>query len=337
MIRDGVLMRDAEPQMYLYRQVLNHISQIGLVCCCHIDDYINDVIKKHEKTRKDKEDDRTRHVLETSAHAEPVFLAYRDVPEITDLVHNDTNSRPLVHFVARDKVTHTLWAVRNPQMYVNAFEKVPGVPCAYIADGHHRSASAVRAGAERRNANPHHTGSEEYHWFLTVLFPATSLHIMAYNRAVKDLKGMTAAEFLKRLAATGKLSSTTDPVPPRAGSVCVYVNGTWHLLEFDPKSIDHNDPIGSLDVSLLQERVLTPILGVGDPRTDKRIDFIGGMRGTGELEKRVTSGEMAVAFSMFPTTMDQLMKVSDAGHIMPPKSTWFEPKLRSGLLVHMLD
>jgi uncharacterized protein (DUF1015 family) len=337
MIRDGVLTRDAEPQMYLYRQVLNHISQIGLVCCCHIDDYLRDVIKKHEKTRKDKEDDRTRHVLETNAHAEPVFLAYRDVPEITDLVHNDTNSRPLVHFVARDRVTHTLWTVRNPQMYINAFEKVPGVPCAYIADGHHRSAGAVRAGAERRKANPNHTGNEEYNWFLTVLFPANSLHVMAYNRAVKDLKGLTPAEFLKRLAAAGKLSDTTNSAPPRAGGVCVYVNGTWHLLEFDPKSIDHNDPIGSLDVSLLQERVLTPILGVGDPRTDKRIDFIGGMRGTGELEKRVNSGEMAVAFSMFPTTMDQLMNVSDAGHIMPPKSTWFEPKLRSGLLVHMLD
>lgn len=336
-MKDGVLTREVQPQMYLYRQVFNHISQIGLVCCCHIDDYIQDVIKKHEKTRKDKEDDRTRHVLETNSHAEPVFLAYRDVPEIDDLVHNDTNSRPLFHFVAMDKVTHTVWTVRNPQMYINAFQTIPGVPCAYIADGHHRSASAVRAGAERRKANPNHTGNEEYNWFLTVLFPASQLHIMAYNRAVKDLKGLSPAEFLKKLATVGKLTATTNPVPVHAGSVCLYVDGAWHVLEFDPKTIDRKDPIDSLDVSLLQDRVLTPILGVGDPRTDKRIDFIGGMRGTAELERRVKSGEMAVAFSLFPTTIDQLISVADAGHIMPPKSTWFEPKLRSGLVVHTLD
>ena len=330
----GVLVRDKQPRMYLYRQVMNHRSQIGLVCCCHIDDYARDIIKKHEKTRKDKEDDRTRHVLELNANAEPVFLAYRDVAEVNELVETDINNRPLFHFIARDGVTHTVWPVHDAQMYIDAFKRVP---CAYIADGHHRSASAARAGAERRAANPGHTGEEEYNWFLTVLFPASQLRIFPYNRVVKDLNNLSPAETLKRMSGVGKVSSTDDPVPPRAATVCVYVNSAWHLLEFNPNTIDQSDPINSLDVSLLQDRILTPILGIGDPRIDKRIDFVGGIRGTAELQKRVDRGEMAIAFSMHPTTVDQLMKVSDAGQIMPPKSTWFEPKLRSGLLIHTLE
>lgn len=333
-LSQGILTRDSQPRVYLYRQVMNHRPQIGLVCCCHIDDYANDIIKKHEKTRKDKEDDRTRHVLELNAHAEPVFLTYRDQPAIDKQVELDVNDRPLYHFVARDGVTHTIWEVADAQPYVEAFKQVP---CAYIADGHHRSASATRAGMERRAANPNHTGEEEYNWFLAVLFPASQLQILPYNRVVKDLNGLSPDEVLKRLGEVGSLSPTDSPTPSQPGTVCVYLNKSWHQLTFDPASIDHSDPIGSLDVSLLQERVLEPILGVGDPRTDKRIDFVGGIRGTAELEQRVNSGEMAIAFSMYPTTIEQLMAVSDANHVMPPKSTWFEPKLRSGLLIHSLD
>jgi uncharacterized protein (DUF1015 family) len=320
--------------MYLYRQVMDHISQIGLVCCCHIDDYERDIIKKHEKTRKDKEDDRTRHVLTLNANAEPVFLTYRDQSQINELVESDVNDRPLFHFIARDGVTHTVWPVQNVDAYIRAFSQVP---CAYIADGHHRSASAARAGAQRRTSNPKHTGNEEYNWFLTVLFPASQLRILPYNRVVKDLHNLSPAELLKRMATVGRVSSTDSPHPHQAGSVAIYLNRSWHLLEFDPKSIDHSDAIESLDVSLLQNRVLGPMLGVGDPRTDTRVDFVGGIRGPGELQRRVDEGEVAIAFSMHPTTMDQLMAVSDAGQIMPPKSTWFEPKLRSGLLIHSLD
>jgi uncharacterized protein (DUF1015 family) len=333
---EGVLVRDHQPRLFLYRQVMNHRSQIGLVCCCHVDDYASDIIKKHEKTRKDKEDDRTRHVLELNAHAEPVFLAYRDQERIDQLVEIDTNSRPLFHFVAKDGVTHTIWPASNPQAYVEAFMKSPGVPLAYIADGHHRTASAVRAGMQRRAANPRHSGDEEYNWFLAVLFPASQLRILPYNRVVRDLNGLSPAEFLRRAGEVGRVSPDA-PEPPRPGMVCIYLVGSWYSLQFDPDTVDASDPIASLDVSLLQDRILAPILGIGDVRTDKRIDFVGGIRGTRELEKRVDSGEMAVAFSMHPTTMDQLMAVADAGEIMPPKSTWFEPKLRSGLLIHSLD
>lgn len=332
-LRSGVLVRDPHPRLFIYRQVMNHKAQLGVVCCCHVDDYVNDVIKKHEKTRQDKEDDRTRHILTLNAHAEPVFLTYRDRRQIDNLVQNDTNDRPLFHFVARDGVTHTVWPVHEAGPYLDAFAEVP---CAYIADGHHRSASAARAGMERRNANPKHRGDEEYNWFLAVLFPASHLQILPYNRTVKDLQGLSPADFLERLQTVGGVSPA-DGSPDRAGVVCLYANQRWHRLEFDEQTIDRSDPIGSLDVSLLQERVLGPILGVGDPRTDKRIDFVGGIRGPAELERRVNSGEAAVAFSMFPTTIEQLMAVSDAGQIMPPKSTWFEPKLRSGLLIHSLD
>lgn len=334
-IRDGVMQQDETPGMFLYRQVMDGRSQVGLVCCCHVEDYENDVIKKHEKTRQDKEDDRTRHVLTLNANAEPVFLTYHAQDEISELMKDDLTGRPLFHFNAEDGVTHTVWRVTNPEAYARAFSSVH---CAYIADGHHRSASAARAGTERRDNNPNHTGDEEYNWFMTVLFPHDQLHILPYNRLVKDLHGMDEAEFLNKLANEGLLrraSGLKEPKEP--GTVCVYLDGDWHTLTFEPGSIDRSDPINSLDVALLQNRVLDPILGVKDPRTDKRIDFVGGIRGTRELERRVNSGGAAVAFSMYPTTIEQLMAVSDAGLVMPPKSTWFEPKLRSGLFVHMLD
>jgi uncharacterized protein (DUF1015 family) len=330
-LADGTLVRDDQPALYLYRLVMDGRQQVGIVGCVHVDDYERDLIRKHEKTRKDKEDDRTRHVLTLNAHAEPVFLAYRPVEAVDGLVAQAIQATPLYDFTAPDGVRHSLWKVAPAESLVRAFA---AVPLAYVADGHHRSASAWRAGKERRAANPAHTGEEEYNWFLAVLFPSDQLRILPYNRLVKDLNGLTPEEFRSRLAALGRVEPTSDPVPPVAGSFGVYLPGGWLRVTIDPATIEGRDPIGSLDVSLLQARVLTPMLGVGDPRTDKRIDFVGGIRGTGELERRVDSGEMAVGFSLHPTTMDQLLAVSDAGEIMPPKSTWFEPKLRSGLLVH---
>lgn len=331
---EGTLARDESPAIYIYRLVMDGKAQTGLVGCVHIDDYEHDLIKKHEKTRRDKEDDRTRHVLEMNANAEPVFLTYRDEAEVARLIAEAVKSEALYDFTAVDGVRHTMWKAPDAAALVRAFGNVPHV---YVADGHHRCASAWRAGKALREKSPRHTGREEYNWFLAVLFPASQVRIMAYNRVVKDLSGQTPAQVIERLRRVGRLSPATSPRPPAPGSLCVYLDRTWHLLEIDEKSIDRRDPINSLDVALLESRILEPILGIGDIRTDKRIDFVGGIRGTAELEKRVNTGEMAIAFSMFPTTVAQLMAVSDAGRIMPPKSTWFEPKLRSGLLVHTLD
>jgi uncharacterized protein (DUF1015 family) len=330
----GTLLQDSRPGLYLYRQIMDGRTQIGVVGCVHVDDYERDLIRKHEKTRQDKEDDRTRHVLTLEANAEPVFLTYRGRPDIDDLVTAIVEtSPPLYDFTAPDGVRHTVWAAPDAAALSRAFGAVPHF---YVADGHHRSASAWRAGKELRAKNPSHRGDEEYNWFLAVLFPADQLRILPYNRLVRDLKGQTPKTVLDRLGRLGKLTPTTVATPDRTGVFCIYLDRRWHRLEMNPAGIDRSDPIASLDVSLLQERVLSPILDIGDPRTDKRIDFVGGIRGTAELERRVNSGEMAIAFSLYPTTLDQLMAVSDAGHVMPPKSTWFEPKLRSGLFVHEL-
>jgi uncharacterized protein (DUF1015 family) len=332
-LAQGVLVRDEEPALYLYRQIMNGRVQTGVVGCVHVDDYERNIIRKHEKTRPDKEDDRTRHVVTLNAHAEPVFLTYRENGAVDKLAERVLTSSPLYDFTAPDGVRHTVWQVADPAPWVEAFRRVA---CAYVADGHHRCASAWRAGKERRSANPRHHGDEEYNWFLAALFPAGQLAILPYNRVVRDLAGKSPTQVLRELGRIGKLTATAQPTPRRPGSFCFYLERSWHLLELDEQSIDPRDPIGSLDVSLLQDRVLGPILGIGDPRTDKRIDFVGGIRGTEELERRVDSGEMAIAFSLYPTTLDQLMAVSDAGAVMPPKSTWFEPKLRSGLFVHEL-
>jgi uncharacterized protein (DUF1015 family) len=330
----GVLVREDEPSLYLYRQTMDGRDQVGVVGCVHVDDYERDLIRKHEKTRPDKEDDRTRHVLALNANAEPVFLTYRKRDEVDRAVTKVIGSPPLYDFTAPDGVRHTVWRAPDPAALARAFDRVP---VAYVADGHHRSASAWRAGKELRGKNPAHRGDEEYNWFLAVLFPADQLRILPYNRVVRDLNGMDASEVLARIGRVGKLEVTDRPVPERPGVFCLYLRGAWYRLELDPATVDRSDPIGSLDVSLLQDRVLGPILGVGDPRTDKRIDFVGGIRGTAELERRVDSGEMAIAFSLYPTSLEQLMAVSDAGQVMPPKSTWFEPKLRSGLFVHELE
>ena len=330
----GTLVRDREPGLFLYRQEMDGRAQTGIVGCVHVDDYEHDIIRKHEKTRKDKEDDRTRHVLTLNANAEPVFLTYRPVAELDALARTAAAAEPLYDFTAPDGVRHTVWAVPDSEAWVRAF---CGVPVAYVADGHHRSASAWRAGKERKAANRRHQGDEEYNWFLAVLFPSNQLRILPYNRLVKDLNGLTPAAFAEQLRRLGSLERTAEPAPSAPASFGLFFDGAWQRLTLDEQSIDRADPIGSLDVSLLQDRVLGSILGIGDPRTDKRIDFVGGIRGPGELERRVRSGEMALGVAMYPTTLDQLMAVSDAGGIMPPKSTWFEPKLRSGLFVHELD
>ena len=332
LVLDGTLVRDEEPGLYLYRQTMDGREQVGVVGCVHVDDYERDLIRKHEKTRPDKEDDRTRHVLTLMANAEPVFLTYRGRLAIDRLVGPLVGTRPLYDFVAPDGVRHTVWPVADPDPFVAAFGDVP---TAYVADGHHRSASAWRAGKELRARQGSGAGGE-HEWFLAVLFPSEQLRILPYNRVVRDLNGLSPEEVLARLERVGRVSASGDATPRRSGEICVFLAGQWYRLEIDPASIDRADPIASLDVSLLQDRVLGPILGIGDPRTDTRIDFVGGIRGTAGLERRVRSGEMAIAFSLFPTTLDQLIAVSDAGQVMPPKSTWFEPKLRSGLFVHEL-
>ena len=331
---DGILIQDAQSCLFAYRQIMNDRAQTGLVCCCHVDDYQNNLILKHEKTRKVKEDDRTRHVLALNANAGPVFLTYRDNEQVNSVVSQLVASDPIYDFTAVDGVQHTVWRINDTNDLVQSLSEVPVF---YVADGHHRAASAWRAGKQRREANPQHTGDEEYNWFLTVLFPASELRILAYNRVLKDLNGLSTDELKQRLRQIGTLESTDNPVPTEAGSFCIFVEEQWWLLTVPKDSINHDDAINSLDVALLEDRILQPVFGIHDVRTDSRIDFVGGIRGTSELEKLVRSGQWAVAVSMFPTSITQLMAVSDAGQIMPPKSTWFEPKLRSGLLVHTLD
>jgi uncharacterized protein (DUF1015 family) len=327
---EGILVREQDPAIYLYRQVMDGHAQTGLVAACHIDDYGNDIIRKHERTRKVKEDDRTRLVSELGANTGPIFLTYRDRDDINTRVAQITdNEAPLFDFTAEDGVQHVFWRITDGREdFVRFFDDVP---FSYVADGHHRSASAHRVGTERRAANPNHDGSEDYNWFLGVLFPGSELKILPYNRAVADLNGLTDEGLLEKIGAVVNVTDADSPSPSEPGSVHMFLGGKWHALSWDA---DPNaNPVDSLDVSVLQERILDPILGIDDPRTNERIDFIGGIRGTDFLEERVNSGKAGVAFSMYPTTVDQLMAIADAGQIMPPKSTWFEPKLRSGLVV----
>jgi uncharacterized protein (DUF1015 family) len=307
-------------------------EQTGLVACCSIDEYDADLIKKHERTRRDKEDDRTRHLLTLGAQTGLVFLTYRGREEIDAAVGPILRAAPLYDFTAPDGVAHTVWRVPDPAFFVEAFERVPAL---YVADGHHRSASASRARAALRDENPGHTGDEDYNFVLAVVFPADQLRILPYNRVVKDLGGRTPEDFLSAVRERFEVTEGASPSPER-GSFAMYLGGAWYGLRPPAGSVDPTDPIASLDVSVLQDRLLAPVLGVEDPRTDKRIDFVGGIRGTEELERAVDSGRAAVAFSLHPTTLDDLMRIADAGEIMPPKSTWFEPKLRDGLVCHKI-
>ena len=336
MIEEGTLVRESKPTVYLYRQVMGGKAQLGLVCCVEVAQYRTGDIRKHEKTRPDKEDDRTRHLLATSCHAEPVFLCFRDRAiagaTIAARMQGDTATRPIFHFTAADGVTHTGWRVEDPSPYVAAFRDLDRI---YIADGHHRSAGADRAAAAAAAAMPQAGPDMEFGRFLAVLFPHEELRILPYNRVVKDLNGLSTEQFLERLRGLGTVKPAAAGTPAKRGEVFVFVGGTWWSLEFPEGSIDRSDPIASLDVALLQDRVLAPILGIGDPRTDPRIEFVGGIRGCAELERR--AGAAGVAFSMHATSADELLAVADANEIMPPKSTWFEPKLRSGLFVHEFE
>lgn len=324
----GVLTRESEPCLYVYQQQMGTRRQRGLVAGCHVDDYDSGLIKKHEKTRKDKEDDRTRLIDTLGADTGPVFLTYRDNAAVTTLVDKKTKEKPLHDFTAPDGIRHTVWRIAGGADWVQAFS---AVPVTYIADGHHRAASAARVARLRRDRNAKHTGAEEYNWFLCVMFPASELKILPYNRIVADLNGLSPADFLARVKATFGLVEGANPSPTGVGQVSMYFQKQWYGLRMPVDN--HADPVARLDVSVLQDKLLAPLLGVDDPRTSKRVDFVGGIRGTGELVKRVDA-EGGVAFSLFPVTLNQLMDIADAGQIMPPKSTWFEPKLRSGLFVH---
>ncbi len=326
--RDGALVRETEPCIYVYQQQMGAHTQRGIVTLMHVDDYDAELIKKHEKTRKDKEDDRTRLIDTISANTGPVFLTYRDAPAVTALVNAKTAEKPLHDFTAPDGIRHTFWRVAGGAEWISAFG---AVPVTYIADGHHRVASAARVARLRRSRNPKHNGAEDYNWFLSVLFPASELKILPYNRIVADLNGRTPEAFLAEVKTVFGLEENANPSPDAIGRVSMYLGGKWHGLRCpaDPKA----GPVDRLDVSVLQNRLLAPILGIDDPRTSKRIDFVGGIRGTAELTRRVDR-DGGVAFSMYPVTIGQLMDIADAGEIMPPKSTWFEPKLRSGLAIH---
>jgi uncharacterized protein (DUF1015 family) len=330
---EGVLVRETAPTLYFYRLKMGSHVQTGLIAGCHIEDYENDIIKKHEKTRKVKEDDRTRLVDTLSAHTGPVFLTYRDVAAIDVITERVTSqTAPTFDFIADDGIAHTLWKVTGGDASELTRLFATEVPVSYVADGHHRSASAARVGAERRAKNPSHTGEEDYNWFLGVIFPGTQLQILPYNRAVTDLHGHTAESLLRAIAGQGlTVTPTTSPCPAAPANVHLYVEKKWYALSWPADTTA--SPVAALDVSVLQDRVLQPLLGIDDPRTNERIDFIGGIRGPEELIRLVDSGKAACAFSMYPTTVEQLMAISDAGEIMPPKSTWFEPKLRSGLVI----
>jgi uncharacterized protein (DUF1015 family) len=335
----GWLVRDERPAFYLYRQRMGDHVQTGVVGAASVDDYLNGRIKKHEHTRPDKEDDRTRHADAISAHAGPVFLAYRGHLAIDEMVAEGTGRSPAADFVATDGVGHTLWVVDDPVEVARFEAAFREVPASYIADGHHRAASYARVARMRREREGRATEGEPFDRFLAVHFPAAELRILGYHRLVRDLHGLDPAEFLARLEAARfeLVLPWTGKNPDEAATFGMYLDGRWRLLVARPGLVRQDDPVKRLDVALLEDLVLGPILGVGDPRTDERIAFCGGIRGVAELEARVDSGEHAVAFALFPTSLEDVMSVADAGRVMPPKSTWFEPKLRSGMVVHLLD
>lgn len=326
------LTLDAEEHLYIYRLIMDGHVQTGIVGAASADDYNNNIIKKHEKTRQDKEDDRTRHVMTLRSHTGPTFLTYKDSNEIDSLVAELMEAAPTFDLTAADGIQHTVWRVdtANSKKISAMFEKIPYL---YIADGHHRSAAAARTQAECAPKNPNHTGEEDYNFFLSVTFPASQLKILPYNRAVKNLNGLTAKQLKEKISEKFIVTPTNNPSPQKSGEFCMYLEGKWYLVQ--PKfDINELGVIECLDVSILQDNILAPMLGIDDPRTSTGIDFIGGIRGTKELEKLVDRGTHAVAFSMFETTIKQLMDIADADEIMPPKSTWFEPKLRDGLVCH---
>ncbi len=333
LIKTCPLEKEATPSLYLYRLIMGDHQQVGIVGCCSIDEYDNNLIRKHERTRRDKEDDRTRHMLMLKAQTGPVFLTYRTRREVDDLVSAEMNSQPLYDFIADDGIKHTIWRVSDPQPLVKSFANVPLL---YIADGHHRAASASRARAELKEQSFSHTGQENYNYFLAVVFPDSQLQILPYNRVVQDLNGLSKAGFLDIIKKEFEVTENGSALPARPGNWSMYLDGKWYGLKLLPIDPPPKGTVASLDVSILQDRLLDPMLGIVNVRTDSRVDFIGGLRGTAELERLVNEGKAAIAFSLYPTTVDELLQVSDAGEVMPPKSTWFEPKLRDGLLIHTI-
>jgi uncharacterized protein (DUF1015 family) len=336
LIADGVLVRDARRCLYVYQQRMGDHVQAGLVGLCSVREYEQGLIKRHEHTRPDKEDDRTRHVTEANANAEPVFLTYRASREIDRIVDTVRSRPPAYDFVASDGIGHALWVVSDPSEIATLVTLFAAVPALYVADGHHRTAAACRHGRLMRERHSGGTGEEPYESFMAVVFPHDQLKILDYNRVVKDLNGLTAERFLAKVAERFVVGPGQVVTPARPHTFGMFLGGRWHTLEAKPGTFPADDPIRGLDVSILQENLLAPVLGIADPRTDQRIDFVGGIRGLAELERRCAAG-WAVAFALHPTSLDQLMRVADSGVVMPPKSTWFEPKLRSGLTVHLLD
>lgn len=335
----GYLKQDAIPCYYVYAQTWGQKIQYGIVGCASVEDYMNNVIKKHELTRPDKEEDRMKHVRYLNANAEPVFFTYQAVDAIDAIVSGITKNTPEYDFIADDGFGHKFWVIDDNATLNTLEDLFADVPAFYVADGHHRTAAAALVGAEKRKNNPCHSGSEEYNFFMAVLFPDNQLTIIDYNRVVTDLYGLSKEEFLLKLDENFEVvkKGTLECKPEKLHSFSMYMDGCWYLLEAKVGTYNDNDPIGVLDVTILSNLVLDQILGIKNLRTDKRIDFVGGIRGLGELKRRVDSGEMAVAFALYPVSMKQLLDIADTNNIMPPKTTWFEPKLRSGLVVHTLD
>jgi len=338
MLAEGVLVQDNKPCYYLYRLIMGEHQQIGLVAAASVPDYDTNRIRKHEFTRPDKEDDRVRQVDTLNAQTGPVFLTYKHDATIDAVVERVTAAAPEVDITADDGVQHAIWPVCDEADINTITDTFDAMPAIYIADGHHRSAAGSRVAAMRKEANPDHTGDESYNYFLSVVFPDNQMMILDYNRVVTDLNGMDKTAFMAKVKENFSVSEADAPVKPAANrEFGMYLGGKWYKLSVNDDRVPADDPVGQLDVSLLANNLIDPILGISDPRRDKRIDFVGGIRGLKELERRVDSGEMAVAFSLFPTRMDQLMNVADANEVMPPKSTWFEPKLADGLVSHILN
>lgn len=334
------LVPDEKDLLYIYAQTMDGRTQYGIVGCAAVDDYFNGVIKRHELTRKDKEEDRMKHVMITNANLEPVFFTYPAVKEIDEIVNQIVNTTsPVYDFTAPDGIGHHFWLIENNDIIQKIVQLFAKIPHTYVADGHHRTAAAALVGAEKRRMNPNHKGDEEYNFFMAVHFPDNQLRIIDYNRVVKDLNGLSKEEFLEKLKLHFLIvEKGQQPYKPsRMHEFSMYLDGRWYSLEALAHTYNENDPIDVLDVTILSRYILDEILGIKDLRTDKRIDFVGGIRGMQELSRRVDSGEMAVAFALYPVSLKQLMAIADSGRIMPPKTTWFEPKLRSGLVVHLLD
>jgi uncharacterized protein (DUF1015 family) len=338
LIRDGILKEDPVPCLYVYAQTMSGHTQYGIVGCASVQEYLNDTIRKHELTRKDKEDDRTKHVKVTNAHSGPIFLTYHAQPAIDAAVRRVCANSPAYDFVTEDGIRHQLWVIADTATIAAITGAIGMVSHLYVADGHHRSAAAARVGKELADNNPHHRGDEEYNFFLAVLFPHNQLRILDYNRVVKDLNGKSAGQVLTEIGKNFDVIPAPGRYKPaQKGEYGMYLQGAWYILRAKVPLLSVADPVERLDVSILQKHLLTPVLGIDDPRTSKRVDFVGGIRGLEELERRVNSGEMAVAFALHPTSIEELLAIADAGKIMPPKSTWFEPKLRDGVVVHMVS